>query len=177
MNFSTTETHESQAEPGVRFTVRVLNRIQRAGRDMELLKHRERLTQIQSEIAELIVEKDNGPGQPKTMSVKPGAEVRMAVLSHESTLIEAQHVTPAYIRAGLVSVEGYDIDGQPATVETIISGGSDALLDEIYTACSAASGLSAEQRKNSQPAGTSPAPEGTPAGPTTATPAANPAST
>ena len=156
MDFSATITHESAALPGVKFTVRRLNYIARCERDLRLLDDRARLTGLMARLREL---GEGGEiGQPR-----PGAEQEYHKLDAEYAIIHQTRIIPAYIRAGLLSVEGFTVEGAAADTETILQSAPDALLDEIFAACYAASDLSEAQRKNWQSPGSSDAPE---AGPT-----------
>ena len=53
-----------------------------------------------------------------------------------------------YIEFGLASIEGLEIDGQPATPDLLIARGPEPLCREIVEAVKAECGLSAEERKN-----------------------------
>jgi len=134
-------THESTAVPGVRYTVRTLNQIQRAKRDLEVFPHR-------AKIAELMAEMGRIPENDENFT-------KRARLDMEIGLLINQHMKPAYLRAGLVSIEGVTIDGREASVADVIDYGDDALVDEIYAACAVASGITVEQQKNLQSPGTS----------------------
>ena len=50
MNFASKETIESASYPGVKFTVRRLNQIQRAKRDMGMVEHSSRFSKLLAEI-------------------------------------------------------------------------------------------------------------------------------
>jgi len=127
-------THESKTVEGVRFTVRVLNQIRKAVRE-------EGLVQVRAQI------------RAKHDAIRnAGDDVnQIATLADEAAILASKHVTPAYLRAGLISIEGLEIDDKPiTTVEDVLEFAPDELLDEILTACNDASGLSEEQQKNSQ---------------------------
>ena len=53
-----------------------------------------------------------------------------------------------YIEWGLASLEGLEIDGQPATPDALLSRGPDQLCREIVRAVKAECVLSEEERKN-----------------------------
>ena len=53
-----------------------------------------------------------------------------------------------YIEWGLASIEGLEIDGQPATPDTLMSRGPEPLCREIVQAVKAECGLSEGERKN-----------------------------
>lgn len=53
-----------------------------------------------------------------------------------------------YLEWGLDHIEGLEIDGQPASYESLINSGPEKLADEIVEAIQAEYGLSDEERKN-----------------------------
>lgn len=60
----------------------------------------------------------------------------------------ALEVDRTYLQWGLVSVQGLDIDGQPASPELLIQDGPEDLCTEIAMAIRSECGLSEEERKN-----------------------------
>lgn len=78
---------------------------------------------------------------------------QMASVDNEYGLMVLAHMVPASIKAGLVSITGLEINGQPATPELLVTCATpevNELLSEIYAECEAASGLTSTQKKNSQ---------------------------
>lgn len=59
--------------------------------------------------------------------------------------LEAQKT---YLEWGLRAIEGLRIDGEPATLESLLARGPEALCEEIAEAVKARSFLSQEERKN-----------------------------
>ncbi len=157
--FEPQQTIESTKRAGVTFTVRNLNKFQRAKRDAALVDARFRVSKLWAQRAEHFDANDK---------ILPGHELEWARIDTEAGLVMVGEIQPAYIRAGLVSIEGYSIAGVPATVETLLAEGEDDLIDEIHAACFAGSGLTVEQEKNSPSLGTSPVAADGQATPTTA---------
>lgn len=169
VTLSSKEARESQASPGVRYAIRTLNEISRARRDLKLIEARARLSALASEL-ERMPDPDGELARIRATAADRGCElsdderdridevesdpatgtirVKRLRLRHEIDLLVSLELKPAYIRAGLVAIEGLEIDGKPATVETVLESGGDELIEEIYRACYAASDLSPEQRKN-----------------------------
>ncbi len=147
-------THNSEALPGVRFTVKRLNYIRRSERDLALLDDRAKLTAIMRRMEALVVDGDLVEAKPIT-----GKEDDYARLNAEYALIHQTRIVPAYVRAGFISVDGLDADGKPATADDILDHAPDEFLDEVFAACVAASGLTEAQRKNLQSPGISDEPE------------------
>jgi hypothetical protein len=158
MNLNTKTVHESKTHPGVKFTIRTLNDVQRSRRDISLLDQTERMTDLGRQLNAL-------PPTPKaeekdaTPPPDPHAAERNRIYK-AMNVIEGVHFKPAYIRAGLVKIEGLEFDGRTATVESVIEDAPDDLQAEIYRECLLASGLTAEQEGNSQSPTTSAEQEG-----------------
>lgn len=148
MHLKTKTTVQSQAFPGVSFTVRTLNSVQRARRDAAIAEHRREHTRLTTELGALVAQ-HVGTGTEEERTAKlaaldPGVSLQMESLYEEARLIYDQHIAPAMVRAALVSIEG--VEG--LTVETLFDEAPDELLEEISKACQDASGLSAEKQKN-----------------------------
>lgn len=160
MNLTGNITHQSEALPGVSFAVRRLNYIARSERDLSMLEDRARLTAILRRMEAICdggkIERDD---DGRVTNITAGREHEFRPLDNEYAMIHQTRIVPAYIRAGLLSVEGLEIEGAPATVESVLKHAPDALLDEVFAACYAASDLSEAQRKNSLSPGSSDAPE------------------
>lgn len=84
----------------------------------------------------------------KMAALTPVERGQLDELNDRASLIDNEYLVPATLRAALISVTGYEIDGASATVDAFIENAPDALLAEAYEACSNASGLSGEQAKN-----------------------------
>jgi hypothetical protein len=54
-----------------------------------------------------------------------------------------------YLEWALVEIEGLKIDGEPATVDVLVSKGPEALTNEILTDIRSEIGLTEDERKNS----------------------------
>jgi hypothetical protein len=142
LSFDSQTTVHSKALDGVSFTIRVLNRIQRAKRDLPLIEARTKYSQLWEQYE--AIPKDAAPAEM----------LRKSVLLHELSIINDLHLKPAYIRAGLVSIAGLEIDGEDATADSLINSGSaklDEFIDEIYEECQKTSGLDESQKKASEP--------------------------
>ena len=81
-------------------------------------------------------------------SLSAADQAKIEAVQQAHTHIYQQHILPSTISAALVSVEGFDIDGTPATVEQILATAPDDMLSEIYQACANASGLVETDQKN-----------------------------
>jgi len=54
-----------------------------------------------------------------------------------------------YLEWGLAEIKGLKIDGEPASMTTLVERGPEELADEIIKAIKAETGLSEDERKNS----------------------------
>ncbi|MDX1980371.1 MAG: hypothetical protein SFV51_08885 [Bryobacteraceae bacterium] len=111
----------SSVLPGVSYEIR---RISYAGR-LELLK----------QVRELV-----GKREFYEASEKAPDRLEAEIVSREIRL--------SMLRWGLLSLDGLEIDGEPATVEDAIRRGPEALAEEAASAIEAQLSLSEEERKN-----------------------------
>jgi len=153
MRFESKFTVQSVTQPGVFFEVRVLNSIQRAKLDLQNLEARVKYSEIYAEIGRLPKppEGDPPPADPDL--------IEREKLRISADCILKIDIKPATIRAGLLKIEGLEIDGLAATTESLIESGPSGLIDEIWSAINNEAGLTEEQRKNSQSPSISAAPE------------------
>jgi hypothetical protein len=112
---------ESKTIRNVRFTIRRLS----FGRRLELAR---KIRDLASRIEYL--EAGNDPKEKMTA----------ALLSRE--------VDEIYLRWGLASVEGLELDGVAATPETLLQDGPEDLVNQALEAIRAQFGLSEDERKN-----------------------------
>ncbi len=149
-------TTESKALPGVKITVRRLTQIQRAMRDLDCMEQQVRIAEIQAELDELVKpfrKTDDADEQELPRDVV----AKGTRLLNERNALEAAYVKPSTIRAGLIRIEG---EGVARNADELIENGPDALIDEVYTEISRASGLTVDERKNSSSPSDSIDPEG-----------------
>lgn len=121
MNYESFSTMESKSLPGVKFTIRRMS----FGRRIELMR----------QVRELA---------GKVEFLEAGSDPREKI---EANLL-ASEVDRLYILWGLAAIEGLEVDGEPATPESLISAGPEDLCREVLAAVRAEFGLSEEERKN-----------------------------
>jgi hypothetical protein len=121
MTYQSTVTLESRACAGVRFTVARMS----LGRRIELTKRIRELAQRSEFLA-------------------AGDELREKA---EAAVLDGE-VERLYLDWGLVGIEGLEIDGEPATKESLAGAGPEELSREIVAAIRAECGLTEEERKN-----------------------------
>ena len=143
----------SKKYAGVVFHVRTLNVIQRAIRDSEISEHRHEHSRLLTERAVQFEALVGKTGTPEERTVRanllpPDSKAAILNLDEAAELIFNQHIAPATIRKALASIDGYEIDGAPATAELMILHAPDDLLRECFEACERGSGLTEEQAKN-----------------------------
>jgi len=119
----------SAAVPGVRYRVKRIS----FGRRLEL--------------ARVLREKLERLDRAMLLPEGPARETETAVVAAE--------IGAAELRWGLEGVEGLEIDGAPATPETLLENGPEPLVMEILAAIRHEAGLDEEERKNSEPPSTS----------------------
>lgn len=119
--YSSSITKESQIFPGVTYTIR---RMSFQGR-LELLR----------ELRDLMI---------KAEFAAAGSSAADRV---ETALLEGA-IRKRQLEWGLVSIDGLEIDGEPATTLSLLAMGPEELTTEIQTSIQAQMGLSEEERKN-----------------------------
>lgn len=65
----------------------------------------------------------------------------------EAQLVRAE-IDRVYLEWGIAAVEGFAIDGEPATVASLIEKGPEALVREMVAAIQRECGLTQDERKN-----------------------------
>ena len=174
LSLNSTISRESKAHPGVRFTVRRLNHLQRAKRTFGVLQHASRIQELLVEYRQVleaagIRARPFEEEQAETERRQAANNLpRAAALDSEIGQLLDAHIKPAAIQAGLLSIDGFHVDGKAATPEQVLEFAPPDLLEEIFLACETASGLNGEEQKNSQSPGLSPGPEAGNSKPTTA---------
>lgn len=154
MNYSSRTKHDSALKnaagellyPGVSFVTARMNERRRVKREIVLADLRMRVNEQQEALMKAIDEK---------ATLAPGILDKM-----NATFGDLLHGEwyPAWIRWGLVSIDGFDIDGAPATVSTLCEAGPTDLAEEIFLTIIKESGLSTPETKNSPQPSTSGAP-------------------
>jgi hypothetical protein len=157
MKFASKTTIQSATREGVSFTIRILNEIQRAKLDLEILDKRVEYSELWAEIERLPTAPELIEGQPVPDDPDRIAREKLRI---KAGLILSVHIKPATIRHGLLKIEGLELDDAPATVESLIESGPSELINEIWIAITREASLTAEQRKNLLSPSISAAPEG-----------------
>jgi hypothetical protein len=171
MNIETTFTQDSQACPGVRFTMRVLNQYQRSLRDAKLIDARVHVSELSAQLgrvadpdAEILEIRARAKAENRELTdaeatrvdqiaADPAAaapRIERAVIDHRIALIMNSELKPGYIRASLLAIDGLKIDGEAPKEpwDAVIQKAPDGLLDELYLAAHLNSGLTQAQEKN-----------------------------
>jgi len=120
-NFNTERWFDSETVPGVRFAVRRPSLAQR----IELTRR----------VRDLLLNNE---------FLASGSEPEKLEAALGDLLVRR-----LYLEWGLANIEGLRIDGEIATVDNLISGGPEALAEEVASRIQLECGLSEEERKNS----------------------------
>lgn len=121
MQYESTTCIESKVSAGVRFTIARMT----FGRRIDLLR---RVRQLGAEM--------------EFANAGKGVEERL-----KASLAGAE-IDALYLRWGLISIEGLEVDGEAADVESLISSGPESLCSEIIAAIKRECSLTEEERKN-----------------------------
>ena len=157
-NFTTTIRHESKAAPGVVFDVKRMAEGARLELRVKLADAFARLRAIDAERQDMIEEAAARLGKDWTavlVSELTASERRtLRECTEREALVTDTEVNPAYLVAGLATLDGLQIDGAPAAPGDLARGPRE-LYREILAAVLAASGLAPEARPNSESPSTS----------------------
>lgn len=111
------------------------------------------LADVSARLRELVAESETLvptlPEGQERATLDPVTLARVRTLTEQTNLLIDSEVNPAWVRWGLDKIEGLEIDGEAATVETLISDGPAELYTEILTAIRKEAELSPEETKNS----------------------------
>jgi hypothetical protein len=152
MNYCSRVRHESKLVeadgttlkyPGVVYTIQKMNERRRVKRELVIAGLRQQVNEDSAACQQAIKEKDE----------LPVGELDKRYNAFNDLLHEKWY--SAWIRWGLYSIEGLDIDDQKATVDTLCEAGPSDLVQEIFLAIIEAAGISTAQTKNSSSASTS----------------------
>ena len=140
MNFESTVSHNSKLPgfEGVKFCLKKMTEGRR-------IKLRLALAAAQAELMDVLTEASNAKDN----------EVKLAGLLNQVESIRGNTIDPLYVRWGVKSIEGLQIDGQDATVDLLIEEGPPELYQEILSRVKKEAGLSDEEKGESVPPTTS----------------------
>ena len=152
-SLKSTFNEKSTKYPGVTFTVRNLNAMQRAVRDAQIAAERLEYTRIVTERAmqfKALAGEDGTVEQQNARVNSLPVEKRIALwdMDERAKHIYDGTIVPNAVRFGLVSVDGLDMDGATADADAVLNSAPDDLIEEIYTACVRGSSLTEGEAKN-----------------------------
>lgn len=153
MNFVTTVKKESKVFPGVSY---VLNKMSEARRAQLRLLIAEPTSRIRNLLREMGALEDKYPASSRPEEVNN----ELLVLSDKMEQISSDEINPKWLKWGLKSLDGIEIDGVPATADSLLADGPPALFMEIVDEIKRIAQLSGEEEKNSVSPTTSGEPTG-----------------
>ncbi len=145
MNFVTTVKQESTVFPGVFY---VLNKMSEARRAQLRLLIAEPTSRIRNLLREMASIEDKHPVTATTPRPEE-VNTELMALSDKMEQISSDEINPKWLKWGLKSLEGIEIDGVPANAELLLSDGPPALFMEIVDQIKRVAQLSGEEEKNS----------------------------
>lgn len=158
-------TMDSELLPGARVHLKKFSVERRARVVIALAEYRAKLNEIYRQMFDFIVVPDETDETGKV--IKPGDPpelrerkiIERVRLQGEITALEDAYLKPVQLREYVVSIEGVELDGEPMTPETLLSGGHPAFADEIYTWMEGHNGLPPFGGTSSSSPSPSPTPE------------------
>ena len=184
MKYDSKKTVTSVVEDGVTFTIKILGAAARAKLELatsEARSHNRDIAiewnEINSEMLEILPAVEyTGMSDDEVSAAEKAREealtpeqrnrynrllAKRLFLNDEYRKVEVAELAPAWIRAGLIKLEGIEgATGKPMTVDELIDFGPQELMQEIYGEIYKSTNLSADRAKNSQPPSISAAVEG-----------------
>lgn len=133
---------KSKVSPGVVFKVRRLNNSARARAELGVLAEMQRINTLSAELqrrAGLSPEDSIETQYAKCQAITEADPVAFALYEERTLLFQGKYI-PAMLRAGLVAIEGMDLDGKPITVEQFVDYAETGLLTEALGFVNTASG-------------------------------------
>lgn len=164
LDLSSPTIHVSAHDPDVKYTIRPLTAITRARAESKTIHARRDALELQWQINDLTEQlkrlldasPKNADGSPVVLTDTTQATPEMldigsrrAMLLEEQGLTTTAKIAPEFIREALVSIEGVNAGGKPATVEQFIQGVPEKLFDEAYQLVMTGAYIDPDQAKNS----------------------------
>jgi hypothetical protein len=153
-SFETKVVIPSVVAPGIVYTIRRLSKKRRAERDLALAVHNIRLSELnelardeRAPYADRLAKEVDPVNWPDYIPVD--VRTKLTDYGEESSNITEIYIKPATIRAGLISIEGLEYDGQKATADLLIENGPDEVAQELYAFILIHQGLSVKEQGNS----------------------------
>lgn len=151
MKYSSTLTVESKAFPGVTFVIRKMTEKRRTDFNLKTAAAVQKIQSLTKEAA-LIAERVGHSGD----TLDTETRFRIEALNAEMISVIQGQLNPEYVRWGLKSVSGLDVEAEDPreddipikTAEDVIALAPPELFEEICGSVIAASGMSEEELKN-----------------------------
>lgn len=164
MNYEPQTVTDSKVVPGARFTVKKLSVKRRAAFVLSIAEWTDKDRELRKEIDALreeyraalraagvdldAVKEGEDIKIPEGFSFPTEKLAQMARLMEKRKRLHGDLLTPAYIRCGFKSIEGFTIAGKAPDAEMLIEDGPPELCEEISAAVDRAMGMSLEERLN-----------------------------
>lgn len=154
MNFSSTNTISSKLPEfaGVSFTLRILNEPRRLKARLQVADINRRMRELREEAAEAV----GTELTPEAIKTWGDREQKIfEPFGERTSLIYESEVLPVWTKLLLVSVNGLEIDGQPATIASFLEEGPGPLQRELAVIVGQEAGLTPREQGESAPPTTS----------------------
>ena len=192
MTYNSRETIESKVIPGATFTIKRMSVARRAKFNLAIAEYSAKLREIkkartlldgelqtarEAAISALVasgIAREEAETNPALKINFPEEKFQAwADLADQERRLDQDVMTPALVRCGFHSIEGFEIDGKKPDAEVLIEDGPQELCAEIAAAVDRSMGLSLEERLNLKSPTTSAQPVDGPTSNTTAQPASS----
>jgi hypothetical protein len=141
MKLTTTNTIHSKLYPDVSYTIRSLSEGRRQQLAASIAEHTYRIYELGAEADALLPEDKDAQLQGPTL-------YKRAALLEKITAIDSQFVRPEWVRIYVKEIQGLEIDGEPATIESFLAEAPTEMFNEAVDLIKAQASLSNEETKN-----------------------------
>ncbi len=131
-------TMDSNVLPGAKVHLKKFSVDRRAKVTLALAEYRAKLNAIYRQMLDSIIVPDETDEEGKvtkpgdSLAVREEKTVKRITLQTEISALEDAYIKPAQLREYVVSIEGVELDGEPLTPETLVTGAHPAFADEVY---------------------------------------------
>lgn len=178
MDFTSSQTFISSVDPSVAFTLQKMTRGRRIKFNLQMAPLLEKERTLGTEASDVDAQTDPYRAEAKKAActchhtpeehdvesgactakdcrckwpaIPPELQAKTVDIIQRIKNLEQMEFEPALIRWALTSITGLEIDGAPATAETLIESGPEEIVSEIVSEIRKLMGLSPEERKNSE---------------------------
>ncbi len=147
MNFESITTLKSTT-PGFESVSFTLRKMTEGRRNKLKLAQADTMGKIRDLMADLESLNPTLPEGIEQPTVDPKTRAKLTTISEAVNILVESEIDPSWVKHGLKKIEGLDIDGVAATVESFIEDAPTELFQEVLTAIRNSAELTVAEAKN-----------------------------